>query len=174
MEQYLDPMRHVREHGMCKDVRTGTGTGTSSVFGCRMRFDPGTGLPVVTTKAIHIRSVVHEFPGFLKGSTNLARLHANGVTTRDERADEQGEPGPIHGAQWRSRGAGSGGSVDRPARVVENIRRDPDSRRHVVSAWNIGEPDRMALPPRHLLSRFHVAQGRLSHRLCRRSAGVFT
>ena len=171
MKQYLDLMRHVRKHGVRKGDRTGTGT--LSVFGYQMRFDLGAGFPVVTTKSIHMRSVIHELLWFLKGSTNIAYLHANGVTIWDEWADERGELGPIYGAQWRSWATGNGGSVDQIARVVEGIRRDPDSRRHVVSAWNVGELDRMALPPCHLLFQFHVAEGRLSCQLYQRSADVF-
>ena len=171
MKQYLDLMRHVREHGVRKGDRTGTGT--LSVFGYQMRFDLGAGFPVATTKSIHMRSVIHELLWFLKGSTNVAWLRANGVTIWDEWADAQGELGPIYGAQWRSWPAADGGCIDQIARVVEGIRRDPDSRRHVVSAWNVADLDRMALPPCHLLFQFHVAQGRLSCQLYQRSADVF-
>ena len=171
MKQYLDLMRHVRDHGVRKGDRTGTGT--LSVFGYQMRFDLGEGFPVATTKSIHMRSVIHELLWFLKGSTNVAYLHANGVTIWDEWADAQGELGPIYGAQWRSWPSADGGCIDQIARVVDGIRRDPDSRRHVVSAWNVAELDRMALPPCHLLFQFHVAQGRLSCQLYQRSADVF-
>ena len=171
MKQYLALMRHVREHGVHKGDRTGTGT--LSVFGYQMRFDLGAGFPVVTTKSIHMRSVVHELLWFLRGSTNIAWLNANGVTIWDEWADERGDLGPVYGAQWRSWPTGGGESVDQIARVVDGIRRDPDSRRHVVSAWNVGELDRMALPPCHLLFQFYVAGGRLSCQLYQRSADVF-
>ena len=171
MKQYLDLMRHVREHGVPKGDRTGTGT--LSIFGHQMRFDLREGFPVVTTKSIHMRSVVHELLWFLKGSTNIAWLNANRVTIWDEWADENGELGPVYGAQWRSWPTAGGESVDQIARVIENIRRDPDSRRHVVSAWNVGELGRMALPPCHLLFQFYVAEGRLSCQLYQRSADVF-
>ena len=171
MKQYLDLMRHVRRHGVRKGDRTGTGT--LSVFGYQMRFDLGGGFPVATTKSIHMRSVIHELLWFLEGSTNVARLHDGGVTIWDEWADEQGELGPIYGAQWRSWPAAGGGTIDQITRVVESIRRDPDSRRHVVSAWNVAELDRMALPPCHLLFQFYVAGGRLSCQLYQRSADVF-
>ena len=171
MKQYLDLMRHVREHGVRKGDRTGTGT--LSVFGYQMRFDLGAGFPVVTTKSIHMRSVIHELLWFLQGSTNIAYLHANRVTIWDEWADERGELGPVYGAQWRSWETADGRSIDQIARVVEGIRRDPDSRRHIVSAWNVGELDRMALPPCHLLFHFYVAQRRLSCQLYQRSADVF-
>ena len=171
MKQYLDLMRHVRDHGVRKGDRTGTGT--LSVFGYQMRFDLADGFPAVTTKSLHLRSVIHELLWFLKGSTNVAWLNANGVTIWDEWADERGELGPIYGAQWRSWPTGDGGSVDQIAQVVESIRRDPDSRRHIVSAWNVAEIDRMALPPCHLLFQFHAAGGRLSCQLYQRSADVF-
>ena len=171
VKQYLELMRHVREHGVPKGDRTGTGT--LSVFGHQMRFDLAQGFPAVTTKSIHMRSVIHELLWFLKGSTNVAWLNANGVTIWDEWADERGELGPIYGAQWRSWPTADGGSVDQITRVVESIRRDPDSRRHIVSAWNVAELDRMALPPCHLLFQFYVAGGRLSCQLYQRSADVF-
>jgi len=171
VKQYLDLMRHVRAHGVRKGDRTGTGT--LSVFGYQMRFDLAHGFPVVTTKLIHMRSVIHELLWFLKGSTNLDYLHAHRVTIWDEWADDAGELGPIYGAQWRSWATADGGSVDQIARVVDGIRRDPDSRRHIVSAWNVGELDRMALPPCHLLFQFYVAGGRLSCQLYQRSADVF-
>ena len=171
MKQYLDLMRHVREHGVRKGDRTGTGT--LSVFGHQMRFDLREGFPVVTTKSIHMRSVIHELLWFLMGSTNIAWLRDNGVSIWDEWADASGELGPVYGAQWRSWPTAGGESVDQIARVVEGIRRDPDSRRHVVSAWNVGELGRMALPPCHLLFQFYVAEGRLSCQLYQRSADVF-
>ena len=171
VRQYLELMRHVREHGVRKGDRTGTGT--LSVFGYQMRFDLRDGFPVVTTKSIHMRSVIHELLWFLGGSTNIEYLHANGVTIWDEWADERGELGPVYGAQWRSWPVGDGESVDQIARVVDGIRRDPDSRRHIVSAWNVADLDRMALPPCHLLFQFYVAEGRLSCQLYQRSADVF-
>ena len=171
MKQYLDLMRHVRERGVRKGDRTGTGT--LSVFGYQMRFDLREGFPVVTTKSIHMRSVIHELLWFLMGSTNIAYLRDNGVSIWDEWADASGELGPVYGAQWRSWPIAGGESVDQIARVVESIRRDPDSRRHVVSAWNVGELGRMALPPCHLLFQFYVAEGRLSCQLYQRSADVF-
>ena len=171
MRQYLELMRLVRERGVRKGDRTGTGT--LSVFGHQMRFDLAGGFPAVTTKSLHLRSVIHELLWFLRGSTNVAWLNANGVTIWDEWADGQGELGPIYGAQWRSWPAGDGRSIDQIAQVVESIRRDPDSRRHVVSAWNVAELDRMALPPCHLLFQFYVAEGRLSCQLYQRSADVF-
>ena len=171
MKQYLDLMRHVREHGVRKGDRTGTGT--LSVFGYQMRFDLREGFPVVTTKSIHMRSVIHELLWFLMGSTNIAYLRDNGVSIWDEWADASGELGPVYGAQWRNWPTAGGESVDQIARVIESIRRDPDSRRHVVSAWNVGELGRMALPPCHLLFQFYVAEGRLSCQLYQRSADVF-
>ncbi len=170
MKQYLDLMRFVREQGARKGDRTGTGT--LSVFGHQMRFDLAQGFPAVTTKSIHMRSVIHELLWFLRGSTNVAWLNANGVTIWDEWADERGDLGPVYGAQWRSWPARDGRSIDQIAQVVENIRRDPDSRRHVVTAWNVADIDRMALPPCHLLFQFHVARGRLSCQLYQRSADV--
>ena len=171
MKQYLDLMRHVRKHGARKGDRTGIGT--LSVFGYQMRFDLREGFPVVTTKSIHMRSVIHELLWFLMGSTNIAYLHDNDVSIWDEWADAQGELGPVYGAQWRSWSTAGGDSVDQIARVVDGIRHDPDSRRHIVSAWNVGQLDRMALPPCHLLFQFYVAEGRLSCQLYQRSADVF-
>ena len=171
MKQYLDLMRHVREHGVRRGDRTGIGT--LSVFGYQMRFDLAAGFPVVTTKSIHMRSVIHELLWFLQGSTNIGYLNANGVTIWDEWADENGELGPVYGVQWRSWATAAGGSVDQIAGVVDGIRRDPNSRRHIVSAWNVGEIDRMALPPCHLLFQFYVAEGRLSCQLYQRSADIF-
>ena len=171
MRQYLELMRLVRERGVRKGDRTGTGT--LSVFGRQMRFDLARGFPAVTTKSLHLRSVIHELLWFLRGATNVAWLNANGVTIWDEWADARGELGPIYGAQWRSWPAGDGRSIDQITQVVESIRRDPDSRRHVVSAWNVAELDRMALPPCHLLFQFYVAEGRLSCQLYQRSADVF-
>ena len=175
MRQYLDLMRHVLEHGARKDDRTGTGT--LSVFGYQMRFDLSAGFPVVTTKKLHLRSIIHELLWFLRGETNIAYLHDHGVTIWDEWADEHGELGPVYGYQWRSWPAAdeSGGvrHVDQIAQVIEQIKTRPDSRRHIVSAWNVGEIDRMALPPCPVMFQFYVADGRLSCQLYQRSADIF-
>ena len=172
MKSYLDLMREVRDHGAEKQDRTGTGT--RSVFGRHLRFDLARGtFPAVTTKALHFRSVIHELLWFLRGDTDLAYLHEHGVRIWDEWADEEGELGPIYGRQWRSWPTGDGGHVDQITRAVEGIRRDPDSRRHLVCAWNVAELDRMTLPPCHVLFQFYVAQGRLSCQLYQRSADLF-
>ena len=171
MRQYLDLMRHVRESGVRKADRTGTGT--LSVFGYQMRFDLAQGFPAVTTKKLHLRSVIHELLWFLAGDTNIRYLNEHGVTIWDEWADERGELGPVYGYQWRSWPTANGGHVDQIAQVLRALRESPDSRRHVVSAWNVGELDRMALPPCHLLFQFYVADGRLSCQLYQRSADVF-
>ncbi len=164
-------MRQVRDHGVRKDDRTGTGT--LSLFGRQMRFDLGAGFPLVTTKKVHTKSIVHELLWFLRGDTNVAYLHANGVTIWDEWADPDGELGPIYGHQWRSWPTPDGGRVDQLAQVVAEIRRNPDSRRLIVSAWNVGEIGRMRLPPCHALFQFYVAEGRLSCQLYQRSADIF-
>ena len=171
MRQYLEMMRRVREQGVRKDDRTGTGT--LSVFGHQMRFDFGEGFPLVTTKKLHTRSIIHELLWFLRGDTNTAYLRENGVTIWDEWADDSGELGPIYGAQWRSWPTPDGGHVDQLARVLEQLRSDPDSRRIIVSAWNVSELDRMALAPCHAFFQFYVAQGRLSCQLYQRSADIF-
>src|SRR6056297_4040279 len=171
MRQYLEMMRRVREHGVRKDDRTGTGT--LSVFGHQMRFDLGEGFPLVTTKKLHTRSIIHELLWFLRGDTNTAYLRENGVTIWDEWADESGELGPIYGAQWRSWPTPDGGHVGQLARVLEQLGSDPDSRRIIVSAWNVSELDRMALAPCHAFFQFYVAQGRLSCQLYQRSADIF-
>jgi len=171
MQQYLDLMRHVRDHGVRKEDRTGTGT--LSVFGYQMRFDLADGFPVVTTKKLHLRSIIHELLWFLRGDTNVKYLHDHGVTIWDEWADENGELGPVYGYQWRSWPAPNGGRIDQIAQLVEQIRRNPDSRRHIVSAWNPAQVDRMALPPCHTLFQFYVAEGRLSCQLYQRSADIF-
>lgn len=171
MKQYLDLMRHVREHGVYKSDRTGTGT--YSVFGWQMRFDLAQGFPVVTTKKLHLRSIIHELLWFLKGETNIRYLKENGVSIWDEWADDNGNLGPVYGAQWRSWRAADGRVIDQLAQVVEQIRRTPDSRRLIVSAWNVGELEQMALPPCHLLFQFYVANGRLSCQLYQRSADIF-
>ena len=171
MKQYLDLMRHVRDHGTRKEDRTGTGT--LSVFGHQMRFDLGQGFPLVTTKKLHLRSIIHELLWFLRGDTNVRYLHDNNVTIWDEWADEQGELGPIYGHQWRSWPAADGHSIDQISQVIEQIRNNPDSRRIIVSAWNVGEIERMALPPCHAFFQFYVADGRLSCQLYQRSADIF-
>ena len=171
MRQYLDLMRRVREHGARKEDRTGTGT--LSVFGHQMRFDLAEGFPVVTTKKLHLRSIIHELLWFLRGDTNIRYLHDNGVSIWDEWADENGDLGPVYGYQWRSWPTPDGGHIDQVSQVVEQIRTSPDSRRIIVSAWNVGEIERMALPPCHLLFQFYVADGRLSCQLYQRSADIF-
>ena len=171
MRQYLELMRHVREHGTRRGDRTGTGT--LSVFGYQMRFDLAAGFPLVTTKKVHLRSIIHELLWFLAGDTNLAYLHEHDVSIWDEWADENGDLGPVYGHQWRSWPTPAGGHVDQMALVLEQIRRNPESRRHIVSAWNAAEVDRMALPPCHALFQFYVADGRLSCQLYQRSADIF-
>lgn len=168
---YEDLLRHVLEHGTPKADRTGTGT--RSVFGHQMRFDLRAGFPLVTTKRVHLRSVVGELLWFLRGESNVAWLRENGVTIWDEWADADGELGPVYGVQWRSWPTPDGGHVDQIAQVVEGIRRDPDSRRHIVSAWNVAEIPKMALAPCHAFFQFHVADGRLSCQLYQRSADLF-
>jgi thymidylate synthase len=171
MQQYLDLLRHIREHGVAKSDRTGTGT--RSVFGYQMRFDLSAGFPLVTTKKMFLKGVVHELLWFLRGDTNIRYLVEQGVHIWDEWADEQGDLGPIYGRQWRSWPAPGGGTIDQIAGVVEQIRTNPDSRRLLVSAWNPGELDAMRLPPCHVLFQFYVAGGRLSCQLYQRSADVF-
>jgi thymidylate synthase len=171
MKQYLDLMRHVRDHGTRKEDRTGTGT--VSVFGYQMRFDLSAGFPLVTTKKCHLRSILHELLWFLKGETNLRYLHDNNVTIWDEWADEQGNLGPIYGYQWRSWPTPDGGSIDQISQVIDQLRNTPDSRRIIVSAWNVGDIENMALPPCHAFFQFYVADGRLSCQLYQRSADIF-
>lgn len=171
MKQYLDLLRHVRDQGVFKDDRTGTGV--YSVFGHQLRFDLAAGFPLVTTKKVLLRLIVHELLWFLRGSTNIRYLQENNVTIWDEWADEQGELGPVYGAQWRSWPGPNGETIDQMARVVRTILDDPNSRRHIVSAWNVAAIDAMALPPCHLLFQFHVAQGKLSCQLYQRSADMF-
>jgi thymidylate synthase len=171
MKQYLDFMRHVRTQGVRKTDRTGTGT--LAVFGYQMRFDLATGFPLVTTKKIHLKSVVHELLWFLRGDTNTGYLRENGVTIWDEWASAEGELGPVYGKQWRSWPKPGGGSVDQIAQVLQQLRSNPDSRRIIVSAWNVGELDQMALLPCHAFFQFYVAEGRLSCQLYQRSADVF-
>ncbi len=171
MQQYLDLLRRVRDTGVRKTDRTGTGT--LSLFGHQMRFDLADGFPLVTTKKLHLRSIIHELLWFLAGDTNVAYLKENGVRIWDEWADENGELGPVYGHQWRSWPTPDGGHVDQITRLVERIRTDPDSRRLIVSAWNVADIDRMALPPCHCLFQFYVADGRLSCQLYQRSADLF-
>lgn len=171
MKQYLELVRHIREHGVRKADRTGTGT--LSVFGHQMRFDLSRGFPVVTTKRIHLRSLIYELLWFLRGDTNVAWLRQHGVTIWDEWADDRGDLGPVYGKQWRAWKAADGSTIDQIARVIEQLRRNPDSRRIIVSAWNVGELEQMALLPCHALFQFHVAAGRLSCQLYQRSADVF-
>jgi len=171
MRQYLDFMRHVRDHGHHKDDRTGTGT--RSVFGYQMRFDLGAGFPLLTTKKVHTKSIVHELLWFLRGETNVRSLQAAGVTIWDEWADTDGNLGPVYGSQWRSWPLPDGGHVDQIANVVAEIRRNPDSRRLIVSAWNVGEIPKMKLPPCHAFFQFYVAGGRLSCQLYQRSCDIF-
>ncbi len=171
MRQYLDLLAKVRQQRHRKGDRTNTGT--LSLFGHQMRFDLAEGFPLVTTKKLHVKSIIHELLWFLQGSTNVRYLNQHGVTIWDEWADAQGELGPVYGRQWRSWPAPDGRHIDQIAQVVEGLKRDPDSRRHIVSAWNVGELDRMALPPCHCLFQFYVAEGRLSCQLYQRSADVF-
>lgn len=171
MIQYHDLMRHVLEHGSKKDDRTGTGT--LSVFGYQMRFDLSEGFPLVTTKKLHLKSIIYELLWFLKGETNLGYLHDHGVRIWDEWADENGDLGPVYGAQWRSWRAIDGRVIDQISQVIDQLRTNPDSRRMIVSAWNVGELDRMALLPCHALFQFYVVGGRLSCQLYQRSADIF-
>jgi len=171
MKQYLDLLRHIREHGARKSDRTGTGT--LSVFGHQMRFDLAQGFPLVTTKRVHLKSIVYELLWFLRGDTNVAYLRDHGVTIWDEWADERGELGPVYGKQWRSWPAPDGRTIDQISQVIEQLKSHPDSRRIIVSAWNVGELDRMALMPCHALFQFYVAEGKLSCQLYQRSADIF-
>ena len=171
MRQYLDFIRHVRDHGQRKADRTGTGT--RSVFGHQMRFDLAAGFPLVTTKKVHTKSIIHELLWFLRGESNVRSLQAAGVSIWDEWADADGELGPVYGVQWRSWPTPDGGHVDQIAQLVAEIRRNPDSRRLIVSAWNVGEIPRMKLPPCHAFFQFYVAEGSLSCQLYQRSADLF-
>ncbi|WP_374484752.1 thymidylate synthase [Zoogloea sp.] len=171
MRQYLELMRHVAERGHRKDDRTGTGT--LSVFGWQMRFDLAEGFPLLTTKKLHTRSIIHELLWFLRGDTNIQYLKDNKVSIWDEWADENGELGPVYGKQWRRWETPDGRSIDQIAQLIEALKKNPDSRRHIVSAWNPAEVDRMALPPCHALFQFYVAGGKLSCQLYQRSADIF-
>jgi thymidylate synthase len=171
MQVYLDLLRNVMEHGTPKADRTGTGT--RSVFGYQMRFDLAAGFPLVTTKRLHLKSIIHELLWFLRGETNVAYLRENGVTIWDAWADASGELGPVYGYQWRHWPTADGGHIDQIREVEETIRTNPDSRRMIVSAWNVADLARMALPPCHLLFQFYVADGRLSCQLYQRSADLF-
>jgi thymidylate synthase len=171
MQQYLDMMRLVRDTGIRKDDRTGTGT--LSIFGHQMRFDLGQGFPLVTTKKLHIRSIIHELLWFLSGDSNIAYLKENGVSIWDEWADENGNLGPVYGVQWRNWPTPDGGSIDQIAQIMQQLRETPDSRRIILSAWNVAEIDNMALPPCHCLFQFYVAEGKLSCQLYQRSCDIF-
>jgi len=171
MKPYLDLMRHVLEHGTDKSDRTGTGT--RSVFGYQMRFNLQDGFPLLTTKKLHLRSIIHELLWFLRGDTNIQYLRDNNVTIWDEWADENGDLGPVYGYQWRSWPTPDGGSIDQIANLIEQIKRNPDSRRLIVSAWNPALVDEMALPPCHAMFQFYVAAGKLSCQLYQRSADIF-
>lgn len=171
MRQYLDLLQHILDHGVRKDDRTGTGT--LSAFGYQMRFDLRQGFPLLTTKRLHLKSIIYELLWFLQGDTNVRYLREHGVRIWDEWADAEGELGPIYGAQWRSWRGADGQTIDQIDRLVEQIKRNPDSRRLIVSAWNVGEIEQMALPPCHALFQFYVAGGELSCQLYQRSADVF-
>ena len=171
MRQYLDFLRHVRERGAPKEDRTGTGT--VSVFGYQMRFDLNAGFPMVTTKKLHVRSIIHELLWFLSGDTNIGYLRENGVGIWDEWADKDGELGPVYGRQWRTWRTADGRSIDQISQVVTQLKTNPDSRRIIVSAWNVGELEQMALMPCHMMFQFYVAGGRLSCQMYQRSADIF-
>jgi len=171
MQVYLDLLSHVLRHGVEKSDRTGTGT--ISVFGYQMRFDLAKGFPLLTTKKLHIRSIIHELLWFLQGASNIGYLRDNRVTIWDEWADAHGELGPVYGYQWRSWPAADGRHIDQISQVVNSIRNNPDSRRHIVCAWNVGDIDKMALPPCHVLFQFYVADGKLSCQLYQRSCDIF-
>ncbi|MFZ2286506.1 MAG: thymidylate synthase [Bacteroidales bacterium] len=171
MKQYLELLNHVMEHGMEKRDRTGTGT--ISTFGYQMRFDLSGNFPLMTTKKLHLKSIIHELLWFLGGSTNIKYLQDNGVRIWNEWADADGNLGPVYGYQWRSWPAADGRAIDQIRSVTESLKKNPDSRRHIVSAWNVGEIEKMALPPCHILFQFYVAAGRLSCQLYQRSADIF-
>ena len=171
MKQYLDLLRHIRENGVMKEDRTGVGT--QSIFGHQMRFDLSEGFPLLTTKKVHLKSIIYELLWFISGDTNIKYLKDHGVSIWDEWADENGDLGPVYGHQWRSWPCPDGSTIDQLSNVVETIRNNPDSRRMIVSAWNVAKVDKMALPPCHSLFQFYVADGRLSCQLYQRSADVF-
>lgn len=171
MKQYHDLLQHILDNGTQKGDRTGTGT--ISVFGYQMRFDLSEGFPVVTTKKLHLRSIIHELLWFLQGDTNIKYLKENNVRIWDEWADENGDLGPVYGHQWRSWPDGHGGTIDQITKLVDNLKNNPNSRRHIVSAWNVADVDNMALPPCHTLFQFYVADGKLSCQLYQRSADTF-
>jgi len=171
MKQYLDLMQHVLDHGAQKHDRTGTGT--ISVFGYQMRFNLAEGFPLVTTKKLHLKSIIHELIWFLSGDTNISYLKENNVKIWDEWADENGDLGPVYGSQWRSWPTPEGGSIDQISKIIDTIKNNPDSRRIIVSAWNVAEIDSMALPPCHAFFQFYVADGKLSCQLYQRSADIF-
>ncbi|RZK50263.1 MAG: thymidylate synthase [Pedobacter sp.] len=171
MKQYLDLMQHVLDTGVKKEDRTGTGT--YSVFGHQMRFDLQAGFPMVTTKKLHLKSIIHELIWFLSGDTNTRYLKENGVSIWDEWADEEGNLGPVYGSQWRSWPSPNGGHIDQIQQVIQQIKNNPDSRRLIVSAWNVAEIENMALPPCHAFFQFYVAEGKLSCQLYQRSADIF-
>ncbi len=171
MDQYEKLLKHVLENGVKKSDRTGTGT--ISIFGYQMRFDLLKGFPLVTTKKVHLKSIIHELLWFLQGSSNIAYLKQHGVTIWDEWADENGELGPVYGTQWRNWPTPNGGHIDQIAKIIHTIKTNPDSRRIIVSAWNVAEVDNMALPPCHLIFQFYVADGKLSCQMYQRSADMF-
>lgn len=171
MKQYIDLLKHVMQEGTFKSDRTGTGT--RSVFGYQMRYDLSEGFPILTTKKLHLRSIVYELLWFLRGDTNIKYLNDNGVSIWNEWADENGDLGPIYGHQWRSWEGADGKTIDQIEQVVESLKNNPDSRRHIICAWNVGQIDEMALPPCHALFQFYVADGRLSCQLYQRSADIF-
>jgi thymidylate synthase len=171
MQQYLDLMRHVRHHGVRRGDRTGTGT--LSVFGYQMRFELGAGFPLLTTKKLHLKSIIHELLWFLRGESNVAYLREHGVSIWDEWADENGELGPVYGVQWRRWKSAEGKAIDQISELVAGLKRDPESRRHIFSAWNVAELPAMALAPCHVMCQFYVAEGRLSCQMYQRSADIF-
>lgn len=171
MKQYLDLLRYVRDHGTLKGDRTGTGT--KSVFGYQMRVNLAEGFPLLTTKKVHLRSIIYELLWFISGDTNIKYLHDHGVSIWDEWADENGDLGPVYGHQWRAWPAPDGRTIDQLSALVDSLKNNPDSRRHIISAWNVAEVDKMALPPCHTLFQFYVADGKLSCQLYQRSADLF-
>jgi len=171
MQTYLSLLQHIKDTGLVKSDRTGTGT--ISVFGYQMRFNPSDGFPLLTTKKVHMKSIIHELLWFINGDTNIKYLNDNGVTIWDEWANEDGELGPVYGKQWRSWHSSDGRVIDQLSELIEGLKKNPDSRRHIISAWNVGDLNKMALPPCHALFQFYVADGKLSCQLYQRSADVF-